>query len=354
MRYIPGKIHKKGWINKRKENNRAVMKITQEGIDLFEEIKGTPIVGNEPLAASKRIGSQSQPTPDPDVSVAHDRRKVLRFLFYEDAFSVDSALVLTYIANKMNRDQRATDAVLLAMVRARLALKSTAGGYYLTREGRHAAEAVVLGGEEFTTDTMEAFLLNPLGRKIIHVIEEGLTVNQIAEKVGYNVEATLYDETHHLEQQMEYSIEKTYHILDRMHRHGLIELRFHSQIQKSTIVVEIPNEKRETLEILRTIAILIEYIPSLLLENKTQYSILRRLLSPHFRNVIEKQLSLHFSEVNSAPDELRRKVAYAERCAYWLNVEKLEEDATQWRDATIVVNGGRHYYMVRRRQVDGD
>jgi hypothetical protein len=345
----PAAIARRGYILKEKlaDGNRTKIKITKEGIKAYElardehEKQITP----DEIAVPDKIKLSPKDLYKISRELTKPERTLLKHLLYENAFAADSARSLSYISHRLHiTDLARLTADLASLVSKRLVI-ALQGDYFLNANGIKIAEAVVMRGVEFTNDSLEALLLNPLGRKVIHFLEEGKTINQLAEEIGYSIEESYIEDYESMEDRIRYSVHKVYQLVDRLWQFGLVELYHHQTVEGSTRIVKINNH--ETIEILAAIATLVEFLPTLLREDDKVMSVLRLVVEP---DEIENAFGV-LRETEPIPPHFRGKVATTKRVAYWLSgtpIEQIEKAAKSWKMSALKENGGIHYFMVHR------
>lgn len=352
----PSRLYKKGLIDKVVENHRARIKISENGIKVINKIDE---ITKKPKVITKKESKQEEPIDSIPESIpellpkdlysikstlTQPEEEILKELFFEKAFLSPKAKTTILLQQKINIQQSIINESLEKLVSKHLAIKTVKNSYYLTENGMKIAEAVLLKGLDFTGDSLAAFILNPIGRKVLHLIKEGITVNQIAEEIGYFVEDIFVDNVHRLKDEVEYAKLKVFQCLDRLGKFGLIKLHYHPALQGSTKITRVLSSY--ILEILKWVATIVEFLPTLLVEDDEHFSILRTVIKPEF---FELKFG-KFDEITVFPKKFRGAVAYAERMAHWIDsIEKVEAEALNWENIGLKINGNKHYFMLKKK-----
>jgi len=208
--------------------------------------------------------------------------------------------------------------------------------YYLTSVGSAIYKEKIYFNGKFSDlgDHEIAILINRIARKAIHVIEEGKTVLQIAEEIGYDMESWS-DSSEDITTAEERAITAVFDLLSLLETFDILELKHHFDI-KATRVSKI--KRPAALNLLQKIAILVEYIPTLLLEDNESKSPLWLTKVDVFPLV--KQMA-----ITGVPKALRGKLSSVNRLAYWLKPEEAES-ACKEKKIKIVDYKGRKFLLL--------
>jgi len=380
LRSHPDNLLRRGLIDRTVEKNRASIRINESGIALYEEMGKTR--NTQPTKEKKNPTSVSAPeTPKPLVTapaptpapkpepklipepktieeisprdlyrikevLTKESKELLKVLLLKKVFNSSKSKTRDTLQKLTNLHEDHLGHSLRQLITNQLIIKTYQNGYYLTINGIKIAESLMLKGLEFTEDSMEAYILNPIGRKVLHLVKRGVTVSLIAEKIGYNVEKIFIPDIPRLEDENKYAKHKVFQCLDRLAKFNLIELSYHPTTEGSTKITKIMNYS--TLEMIQWLAIFVELIPTLLVEDNECKSVLRKLLNHAYMK--EKFKIFDEVQIPNLPYDLRGKISNVEKLAHWLfNIEEIVASSKSWKNLILKENGGKHYFMLKKK-----
>lgn len=231
------------------------------------------------------------------------------------------------------------------MVQHRLLIKIQ-DTYFITELGTEFVLYKLLGRIN-DGEIMTSLIFNKIGRKAIHVIEIGETIQTICEKIGYSDEQYFYSTGNDAERKAT-AMEVT-KILNKLHASKIILLKYHKTDDQNATIVSV---NHTILDILCNIAILIEFATQFTvldaLQNNPLFSIKTRLdeCMKHFRK------SLVPPEAEGLEKFWLGKLSYVERASYYLEPEQVK-DLYEESDSTLcdVKNiEGKHYILINEEK----
>ncbi len=269
----------------------------------------------------------------PEEETGANPMRVLELLHRHGAVDRRRSLTASFIAASLGIDRKAARRILEEFV-SRGLVEQWHGQYYLTSLGLTFLERHGFGMARFHEhDESElAVLLNRVARKAIHVVREGMTAGAIAEEIGYDVE-DWNSNSESLSIAQERAVRAVADLLDMLEAYGVVSLRRHYD-PRATRVVRV--RRPDVLEMFRKIAVLVEFVPTLLVEDETFASPLR--LAKIDTSALERAASL-----DQIPGVLRGRVCSPTRTAYWVTPESLDGVSDR-----LVQFRNRYLIMVRK------
>ena len=143
----------------------------------------------------------------------------------------------------------------------------------LTTRGKQRVAEIRFGSIDFALDdSLAGICINKWNRKAIHFLEKSKTIEEIAMTIGY-----VWDDEKLLpEVARRYAIEEIDRMLKTLSRHGVIAIEEHELMPGMTKISEIV--KPDVIQILRYLALCVEHLQTLFLEDSDTESLVRSLV----------------------------------------------------------------------------
>ena len=266
--------------------------------------------------------------------------KILNTLFLKEAYNIRKSIIkehLKYEVDNYNIDNE------LEYLKNNNLITIINNKIYLTKRGYNVVKGNVIGHEYTSKDEVDHIILNPIARKAIFVLEKGMSVSQISEKIGYSIEERIFDKIS-INMHKKVTLEEVYRVLQILDKYNIISVKYNNIIKESSVITWVNKDK---LSILKVICMIVEYLPTILISDKNCISPLFEVLN-HFE--IKNKMASFFDSVfiNGVSKDFLSKISCVERLFFYeQNIDKIIKDSHRWRYLTLKELNNKHYFMLK-------
>jgi len=238
----------------------------------LDAVRSEPVTYQPRSVTEAKVALERDPTPE-------EQKAVLFSMFDKKCLNPSSGIFPREISRWTNIDDAIVLKILQMGSKAREEYDKIFDQdiqrrtWFLTTRGKQRVSEIRFGSIDFALDdTLAGICLNKWNRKAIHFLDKGKTIEEMAMTIGY-----VWDDEKMLPKvARQYAVEEIDRMLKTLSRYGVIRIEQHELMPNMTRVIEIVKE--EILQILRYLAVCLEHLQTLFVEDQDTESIIHTLI----------------------------------------------------------------------------